>query len=85
MRIRIYYTVKNGGDGSSGVSFYESRECIDLLEEHDPEGYASGEGGGYFEIVVDGHFEPEEQIQGITIETLEDVKKQIEEDKEWES
>lgn len=60
-KTRIYYTATNGGDGSAGVSFYESQECIALLEEHDPETYAGGEG----------------TITGIEIETLEQVKEQI--------
>lgn len=65
----IYYTGTNGGDGSIGVSFYESQECIDLLEEHDPETYGQGEGGGEFEV--------EGEITGINVETLADVKTEI--------
>jgi hypothetical protein len=65
---RIYYTGIDQGDGSVGVGFYESQQCIDLLEEHDPESYR-GEGGGSFQ--VDG------EIRGIYIQTLEEVKEEI--------
>jgi hypothetical protein len=61
----IYYTGVDGGDGSVSVSFYESQECIDLLEERDPE-YHRGEGGGQFTVTG--------EIEGLEIETLEDVK-----------
>jgi hypothetical protein len=67
--MRIFYTTTNNGDGSSSVSFYESQECIDMLEESDPETYGSGEGGSYFDV--------EGTITGITIETMEDVLAQI--------
>jgi hypothetical protein len=45
---KIYYTVSDGGDGSASAHFFECQECIDLLEEHDPDTWASGEGGGFF-------------------------------------
>lgn len=60
----IYYTGTDNGDGSVGVSFYESRECIEKLEECDPEGHR-GEGGGRFTV--------EGNITGITIQTMADV------------
>jgi len=75
--MRIWFTGTDGGDGSLGVSFYESRECIELLEEHYPETYR-GEGGDWFEV-PDGTV-----ITGITIETLEDVKAEIGEDEEYD-
>ncbi len=68
--MRIYYTCSNNGDGSSSVRFYESQECIDLLEDKDPEGYAGGEGGGYFYV--------EGTVTGLDIETLEQVKEDLE-------
>jgi hypothetical protein len=61
----IYFTGVDNGDGSISVSFYESQECIDLLEEHDPECHR-GDGGGQFTV--------EGEIEGIEIETLEDVR-----------
>lgn len=64
----IYYTASDNGDGSVSVSFYDSGECIDLLEKHDPESYR-GEGGGSF--CVDG------EISGITVETRADVAEHI--------
>lgn len=64
----IYYTAVDCGDGSLSVNFYDSHECIDLLEEYDLEG-ARGEGGGSF--TVDG------DIHGLTIETIEDVKEYL--------
>ncbi len=67
--MRVFYTTTDNGDGSSSVSFYESKECIELLEEANPETYGSGEGGSYFDV--------EGTITGITIETLEDVKAEI--------
>jgi hypothetical protein len=65
----IYYTGTDGGDGTVGVSFYDSKECIDKLEEHDPEGHR-GEGGGSFQITG--------EITGITIDTMEDVDQYLE-------
>jgi hypothetical protein len=64
----IYYTATDNGDGSLGVSFYDSQEAIDLLEEHDLEG-ARGEGGGSF--TVDG------TVHGLHIETIEDVSQYL--------
>ncbi len=46
--MKLYYTGVDNGDGSIGVEFFDSQECIDLLEETDPERYR-GEGGGWFE------------------------------------
>ena len=72
---RIWYTGTDGGDGSLGVSFYESRECIEKLEEHAPETYR-GEGGRSFEV-------PEgTEIVGIQIETMADVLAEIGEEDE---
>lgn len=65
----IYYASYNQGDGSAGVRFFEDQECIDLLEEHDLEGFGQCEGGGSFE--VNG------SISGIEIETLDDVKEYL--------
>lgn len=73
--MRIYYTTTNNGDGSASVSFYESQECIDLLEEDDPETYGMGEGGSFFDV--------EGTITGITVETLADVQAEIEERNSW--
>lgn len=64
----IYYTATDDGDGSLGVSFYDSQEAIDLLEEHDLEG-ARGEGGGSF--TVDGN------VSGLHIETIDDVREYL--------
>ncbi len=75
--MHIYFTASNNGDGSASVEFFESKECITLLEEADPEGYGMGEGGGC--MVFDGTQPPD----GITVETLESVKERIEEMKEW--
>lgn len=68
----IYYTTSDNGDSSNCVEFYDCQEAIDLLEEHDPEGYASGEGGGKFDI--DG------EITGIDIRTLAQVQEQVAEE-----
>lgn len=67
--MRIYYTAANNGDGSSSVKFYESQECIDRLEEDDPEGYGGGEGGGSFNV---------EGATDLKITTLDEVKQEIE-------
>lgn len=69
MAITIYYTGTDQGDGSLGVEFWESQECIDLLEEYDFE-YHRGESGGSF--TVDG------TITGIHIQTMEDAKQYLE-------
>jgi hypothetical protein len=63
--MRIYFAASNNGDGSSSVHFFESKKCIDLLEEHDLEGYGGCEGGDWMDI--DG------SVTGINIETLEEV------------
>ena len=68
--MRIYYTGVDAGDGSIGVEFFNSPECITLLEDAMPE-YYRGEGGGSFEV---GYF------NGINVETLQDVRARI---KEW--
>lgn len=47
--MRVYYSAVDHGDGSIGVRFYESQECIDLMEKYDLEGFR-GEGGGYFDV-----------------------------------
>jgi hypothetical protein len=73
--LRVYYTTANNGDGSSSVKFFESQECIDLLEEHDPDSYGSGEGGSYFDIEGAITF----QSNWEKIQTLEQVKALIEE------
>ena len=63
----IYYTVQDGGDGSARTRFFESQECIDLLEEHDYS-FAMGEGGDSFE--VDG-------TTDLEVETLEQVMAEL--------
>lgn len=68
---RIYYTGTDMGDGSLGVAFFESRECVELMEEHDPATYR-GEGGGSF--MVSG------EVAGIEVQTLRDVLDIIEEE-----
>lgn len=65
--MRIYYTGTDNGDGSIGVRFFDSIECIDKLEEY--EGFR-GEGGGSFEV--------EGIITGIEIETMAEVDKYLE-------
>lgn len=67
----IYYTAVNGHDGSASVAFFECGECIDLLEEHDPETYSMGEGGSSF--VVNG-------TTDLQVRTLASVKKQVEDE-----
>jgi hypothetical protein len=67
--MRIYYTTVNGGDGSAWVEFFESQECINLLEQEDPETYGMGEGGDWFD--VDG------TITGIRIKSLAQVQKEL--------
>lgn len=69
--MKIYYTTSNNGDGSASVHFFESQECIDLLEEHDPETWGMGEGGSSFNL---------EGTHDLSIDTLEDVKAMIEEE-----
>lgn len=68
----IYYTTSDNGDGSSSVQFFDCQEAIDILEEHDPEGYGCGEGGSSFEI--DG------EITGIDIKTLAQAQEQVAEE-----
>lgn len=65
--MRVYFTTQNNGDGSSSVMFFDSQECIDYLEDIDPEGYGGGEGGGSFDITG--------KIIGIEIRTMKDVLK----------
>ncbi len=70
MAQRIWYTGTDGGDGSIGVSFYESQECIELLEEEQPE-YYRGEGGSWFEV-PDGV-----DVVGIEVQTLAQVREEL--------
>lgn len=65
--MKIFYSGKDCGDGSLAVEFFDSQETIDLLEEHDCEGYR-GEGGGCFEV-PDGTV-----ITGLDITTYEDAR-----------
>jgi hypothetical protein len=67
----IYYAGKNNGDGSIGVEFFESQECIDLLMETDPEAYGGCEGGGFF-TTYSG-------VSDICVVTLDEVKERIKE------
>lgn len=67
--MKVFYTTYDCGDGSNTVHFFESQECIDLLEDCDPDNYCCGEGGGSFDV----HGE----ISGITICTLDQVKASI--------
>lgn len=46
--MRIYYTGVDNGDGTLGVEFFDAKETIEMLEEHDFERYR-GEGGFYFD------------------------------------
>lgn len=50
--MRVYYTTRDNGDGSSSVDFFDSQQCIDWLEdeENGREEYWMGEGGGWFEV-----------------------------------
>ena len=68
----VWYTGTDCGDGSLSVEFFDSRICIELLEEINPESYR-GEGGNAFTL--------KGEIEGITIQTLEDV---IDELTEWD-
>ena len=45
----MYYTTIDNGDGSSSTRFFESQECIDYLEDVNPEAFGAGEGGSWFE------------------------------------
>lgn len=73
--MRIYFTGTDGGDGSLGVEFFDSQECIDLLEEQDYERYR-GEGGGYFEVIGASSI----SFRGIEIQTLAQVLERIEDE-----
>lgn len=68
--MRIYYTSTNNGDGSSSVQFFDSQECIDTLEDADPETYYGGEGGCYFDV--------EGSVSNITIYGMDYVNQRIE-------
>ena len=68
----VYYTGTDNGDGSLGVSFFDSREAIEYLEEFDPETYR-GEGGGQFEC---DNFSKK-------LRTLEDARQEYLEYQEW--
>lgn len=80
MRKQIYYTSCNNGDGSSSTEFFESQDCINLLEEHDPESYAGGEGGSSFTVVEDGGWgDISEILPDLRIRTMVEIKAQIKE------
>ncbi len=46
MKLKIYYCVTNGGDGSAYPSFFESKELAEWDEEHEEEGWAESSVGG---------------------------------------
>lgn len=64
---KIWYTGIDNGDGSLDVGFYNSQECIELLEKTFPESFR-GEGGNYF-FVGDYH--------NLVIASIEDVRNYI--------
>lgn len=61
---KIFYSVCNNGDGSASVWFFDSQECIDILEKADPDNWFMGEGGGHFFA---------SEVSNITIFTKEQV------------
>lgn len=65
------YAMRDCGDGSSTLEFFETDALIELVEQLDPESYGSESCG---EFMVDGH------ILNIEIITLADIKKQYGED-----
>jgi hypothetical protein len=67
--MRIYYTAVDQGDGSLGVRFYESQECIELMEQYDLEGFR-GEGGFFFDV---------EGSHNIDVKTMDDVVQTLKE------
>lgn len=40
MIYELHYNIANGGDGSVGLNYFESKELAQWDEEHDPEPYA---------------------------------------------
>lgn len=78
MRRTIWYRPVNCGDGSYMVEFFDSKEAIELLGEHDPEAYSDGDGCTpfSFDLVLDG-IHPSYDIEGISITTLEEVKNRL--------
>ncbi len=81
MKTKIYYSVRNGGDGSAYPTFMESKELCELDQKFMPEGW--GEPCiGYLEIEHEGPIK-------VKLETVDDVIKELEEtikftsDKEW--
>lgn len=74
--MKIFYIVRNGGDGSSSVDFCDSKECIDYLLSDDypyPEDYQDGDGGSWGSFEAPGGIEFEGSWK--KVKTLEDLRK----------
>ncbi len=72
----MYYTTIDNGDGSSSTRFFESQECIDYLEDVNPEAFGAGEGGSWFEY---------EGTISIIPETLQEVMEEYPRNEEEDS
>lgn len=84
MKVTIYHTCYNAGDGSAHTVFALDKKVIEKAAKHDEEGYMDGDGLviDEFEIIVDGEFNVEEQVKGITFMTMEEVEENIGENDE---
>lgn len=67
--MRVFYTTSDNGDGSSSVRFFKDQKNIARLEEEDPETYAMGEGGSWFDVTDESclsniEYSDDEEVEG---------------------
>jgi hypothetical protein len=77
MKLKIWYSIQNGGDGSAYPRWMESEELAEWDQRNMDEGW--GEPcTGYIEVQADSKITVNEEIT-----TIEDIIKEKEEDLEW--
>ena len=84
--MKIYWQVTNGSDGSYGVEFFDSYECIEKLTSDEAglyEHYPS-ESDGSFEMKIDPQHQFAETFTGLKVMNMADVK-QIMKDYDWDA
>ena len=67
--MRIWYLVGDNGDGSSSVTFCDSKDTVEALIKNDPDTYSDGDGGSFGSFDCDN-------FTGQDIETLDTVKQE---------
>jgi hypothetical protein len=78
-KLKMWFGIENGGDGSAGINFFESRELGEFYEDHvDDEGFC--ESVSYIEFESDSPITCKEDV-----ETIATVRERLEERLEYKS